>query len=337
MKPQKLLIIKLSSLGDILQASPVTPIIKQHFPNCAVHWLVFSSHLTLVTHNPHVDKAIGVRKNIFSLLKCGFTLLMNRYDAVIIMHRSPMLGLICRLLGYRVRIGFTDHRVNRHLTVKIPFDLTKTRRQRYSQLLSPLGIEASSEKPFVPIYVPTKETDFEVKQPCIAIGHGGGKNHESEMETRRWTGFDGLIDHLTKIYSRHHIYILGDEHDADLASEYQSLSLPRVSLVAGSLSMNQTAELLSKADVFIGNDSFLLFLAASQAIPTVGIFGPTHGAFIMPEGKMFTYVQSEVSCSPCYDPIHWKTCKAYNCPYQIRCMTTIDDRRVMSAVEGVLS
>jgi len=101
----------------------------------------------------------------------------------------------------------------------------------------------------------------------------------------------------------------------------RAMHTPALNLV-GATNTAELPALLASCDLFIGNDSGAMHVAAAVGLPVVGIFGPTDPEGTRPVTPRFTLVSQPVSCSPCF---------LRRCPIDHRCMTRISVDEVFSA------
>ncbi len=340
--PKKILIVKLSSLGDILRASFMPKLIKNTDDQITVEWLVMKHCSALINHNPYVDQTLLFPETKKEFLLKGpvflYTLWKKKYDTVIIAHRAPLLSFLCWALRIPHRIGFKDSRNNPWLTESVVFH-TNTPLTQLEHLLVEKALPLSAGQTCEPIYKYTEKDQVpNIPSPCITVAPGGGKNRFSSMESRRWQHYDALIQELRLHYPQYSVMILGDANDATEIENYECLSQPGVISLCGKLSIPQNAYVLSKSAGFIGNDSMLLYLALSQNIKSIGIFGPTSGLFCVSDTPNAVYLQSKSPCSPCYNPIFHASSFAYNCPYGIKCMAQdITVEQVLEKIKTTLN
>ncbi len=335
------LVVKLASLGDILQATALLPA----FSNQPVDWLVYSDQAKALAGNPFIRHVIAIPRGILGVLWVPFKVKKGQYCQVIIAHRHRLLAVLFRWMGVPKRVGFvTPGCSNRWLTDAVSFDLSKSRLQRFEALAAAAGATVSAMRPSRLIYKGKSRLPdipgWHVPDPYVVICPFGACNRDSEMPTRRWPYFPDLIRQLLLRYPRYHYVIDG------LAADCSKLRTPQWQALfaeghvhdwAGRLSIDYLACVLSHASLMIGNDSFPLFLAVSQATPAVGIFGPTSGHLIMDGFSDVMICQSSLACSPCYDPLHVSTTLAYQCPFLGECMHRISPENVVTAASCFLA
>jgi ADP-heptose:LPS heptosyltransferase len=125
------------------------------------------------------------------------------------------------------------------------------------------------------------------------------------------------------------IILLGVDKHVELGT-VPGFTVPGVVSLVNRLTVEETAALVSIGGLLVGIDSGLLHLAASTDTPAVGIFGATSPEFRFSRNSSCVFVASPVECQGCHHRLprlHWKT----GCPYDIKCMKTINVSSVVQA------
>jgi ADP-heptose:LPS heptosyltransferase len=234
-------------------------------------------------------------------------------------------------------LGFSSpEKSTRFLTRSVPFDLGISRHKRYLTLVSLLIDDKVVSSQYLPEFIPNQSISslIQFKTPHIVIAPFGGANSFSQMPTRKWNKYQQLISELLIKYPTHLIYLVGsDSEKIDLNGLAQLDNHVEVY----TKSIHHLAVLLQKAALFIGNDSFPLFMAVSQHCPSIGIFGPTDAQLIVQDYDDVQYIQADVTCSPCYNPLDGDAGIAYNCPFNTRCMEKISVIDILDLASKIIS
>ncbi len=332
--PKKILIIKLGSLGDILQTTFIIPIIKQIEPDSQIDWLCFKEYENLLINNPLINEVIS-SKNLILLFR---KLRSKKYSHVFIFHRKIIFSILTWLLNIPHRIGFSI-RKNPFLTQNIYFNVKISRPLRNLSLISNFFMPKNQTKiNYNPQFIlnPKNISDFVQdlsKNSYILIAPFGAKNKVSSMPSRVWPYFKELVKEINLKFPDYFIYFLGDKNNQININDIFALNSQNINL-AGKLNFDELAFLSQKTALFIGNDSFLLFLALSQTKKVLGLFGPTNGDLIIGDFHK-KFFQSKTCCSPCYNPLEGKKNKAYHC-LDNQCMKTILVKDVISLMRFML-
>ena len=109
--PQRILIVKLSAIGDVLMATPVARAVREAFPDGYIAWVVERKSADVVLGNPYLDEVIiydkeAAHKSFFATLTFGLRLRNKRFDTAVILHPTNRSHIIAFIAGIPNRIGF---------------------------------------------------------------------------------------------------------------------------------------------------------------------------------------------------------------------------------------
>jgi len=304
----KILILKPSSLGDVVHALPLLRILKQHYPWAKVHWWIEDGFAPLLADDPDLEKVhIFHRRNWNSLARfCGqFRLIMElreeNFDWVIDLQglaRSAWFGWLVgggRMIGLDSgREGaraFYDILVNRHSTDTHAVDWCLDAARL-------MGLDTSRSFEWLPEKAAMCGMPLDPCYKWIVFCPGA-----------RWPSKCWPLDYFVKLASkledlkgRVRIAILGTEEDIELG-EAIGRAAPEICLdLTGKTTLVEMVDCLRCARVVVANDSGPLHLAVALNRPLVGLYGPTHSAQTGPYGRSSDAIQANVSCSPCRLP-----------------------------------
>jgi len=313
---RRILIIKLSSLGDIVHTLPVLPLLKDGFPEAEICWLVERRHQPLLLHNPFIDRLITVdtlrwRKKPFSLstyreLFASIRELRQRkFDLAIDFQGLIKSGLLAFLSGAPLRLGFGKD------DLREPWSGIFLNRRRSSSpyevhvidknlgLLHPLGID-SSRVEFPLVFSGEAERYVTEGLSALKIGdfiiiNPGGGWRSKRWSTEKYASLgDMVIDQMG-----YHILLTWGPGERELAMEVASRmrNSPAISFPTD---IPQLIALIKRAKLLVGGDSAPLHLAVASGTPVVGIYGPSDPARNGPYNPADIVVRKEVPCAPCY-------------------------------------
>jgi len=354
-KPKKILIIKPSSLGDIVQSLPVASALKEQFAAAEITWLVNDSYVELLGLCPAVDKVIPffrerwgrfgrLLKNIAEWRKLVGGIRRERFDLVIDLQGLLRSGLLTAASGAPLRLGFRDAREGAWLfynhRVQLPPALTQALK-RYLFLLHNLG--CAETEPVFNIKIPPELMQWAGGQwqdsslypfhsssppmksgggPRIAVCPGG------RWRTKRWPAAK-YAQLLNKFKGK--VILVGAAADREVAAEIIAQLSGKITDLTGATNLVQLAAILAQADILITNDSGPMHLAAALGCPLVALFGPTDphrtGPWTGPWGHQHRILFSDIFCRPC---------RRRQCPEQ-ECMESISVELVYLAAEQILS
>lgn len=333
MKIKKALIIRLSSLGDVILALPVANSINRADPEISVGFVTSQRYAPLLAHSPDVDNVHvyasrqGASNSLRSLID---ELRRQKYDVVIDLQKNPRSVIMTALLNPLRVVSYPKRRLQRELQIRHP-----SRRSRightvdaYLRTLSWLGIEPVSRQPHLELKAGMREFGKSfVKQFRLTeniVGMCPGSKHFE----KQWPGFPPLAGLLLTDANMSVVVFkdLLDEFDPDLGISSDRLA------AADSMPIDKIAGVMAQCDVVVSNDSGLMHLAAALSVPVIGIFGPTHPVLgFAPLGATARVICDDVPCSPC--SLHGE--KKCRMPRKF-CFEKITPWRVKKEVDAVI-
>lgn len=333
---QRVLVIKLGSLGDILQISPVIDAMNEH-SDSVIDVLTFDEHRSLFEHHPNICQIISLKRSFMSLLKTIVRIICYRYDIGLNLHRSMALDALMFFCFVKYRVGFSSpEKKTIFLQVSVPFNLSVSRHYRYLSMVECVTQSSCKMSDYGLSYYKSPKAQLDVSfkgEPYIVMAPLGGNNRYSTMPSRVWGGYPELIQQIQQDVSTHHVILTGGPSDEDNLLKLKKSFDDRVQVFVGNY--DELALLLESAVCFIGNDSFPLFMAIASHCKALAIFGPTDSRLIVEPYQNTYFIQSEVSCSPCYNPLEGINNVAYHCPFEFKCMTTISAQKVFDKFKEI--
>lgn len=302
-EPQRILIIKPSSLGDVVTTLPMLCDLRRARPKAIIDWLIAPAFQALVQGHDALDhvilfdrKELGKSWRSLAALRkfrdLTHQLKLAKYDCVIDAQGLLRSGYFSRVTGAPMRIGFADAREGANLcyTHRIPIrrkDAMSVVRMR--SLLDPLNIphEAAPEYrvPLDPAAVP-KVAEM---MPPAAVGIIPG----SRGEGKRWPA-EAFAAVISVIAKDRPIILLGSPNERDLCEQIIRQSGTtghnRINL-AGHTSVAEMIAALSRCDLVIGNDTGPLHVAVGLGRKVVGLYGRTHPNSVGPYGQLENVVR----------------------------------------------
>ncbi len=328
--PERILIVRLSSLGDVVQSTPVARGLKSAMPDCHVTWAVQEPAVPLLAGNPHIDEIVpvGTRVRARSLLETWWRLKASEFTTAIDLQGLLKSGIITYASGAPRRIGKEEARESALFAYT---ELSPERwdqayiSQRYLQQCASLGVDTDD-------YVPElflDDDDFGPADELFATEHLGGDAPVvvlvpfSAEPRREWPEdrFVRLAEILTDKLGAT-IIIPGIESERPRAEALAQRMSCDATVFAGRTNIRQAAALLQRADLVIGGDSGLTHIAFAVRAPVVGILGPSplrNG----PKGERARTVYIDgIPCRPC---------RPHQPCADRRCMTQITPQMVADA------
>lgn len=336
-----ILIIRLSSIGDIILTTPIIRAVKAQFPDARITFLIKKEFIDLVKYNPNIDAILTVDK---SLGKNGLKDLKKQikaenFDWIIDLHKNLRSNYLKRGSAAFYKTKYPKFIFIRTLLVKLGINLYKTINPvylRYFEAVKNAGITYDNlgTDVFYPIedekIVKQKllEKGFDQTSPLIVLCPG------AKHATKQWLP-DRYIEVAKKLIAQdqYTICLAGGREDIQLCEDIKSAISSGTINLAGSLSLLQSAALLKMAKLCVVNDSGLMHLAQSQKTAVVAIFGSTSrelGFFPLKEKSIV--VEYPISCRPCSHIGREKCPKGH-----FKCMQEIQVEDVMKAISELIA
>ena len=348
-KPEKLLIVRLSALGDVVDVLPALRSLRSHFPDSKIAWLVEDRTSDILSDHPDIDEIIVFprkrwQRNIFKINKFFDTLSdiiffykklrSDSYDCVIDFHGNLKSGIMTFLTGSKNRIGFGKGHCKEfnYLFTKYHIYPAKKRMHRIERnlsLLSGLHISTHFQKPEIPIsaecdkFVTRFLDTINSSSKTIIIVHACTSEYGSY---KRWStsNYAILTDMILEHFEAKIIFTWGP-NELDIVNEIVGKMRGSAS-VACKTTIKQLTELIRHADLFIGGDTGPLHIASTLCIPTAAIFRPKDPIVYGPYNGRSIVVNKELPCSPCRK----RTCS------DTQCITSILPEEVFDAVSRLM-
>ena len=345
----KILIVKLSAIGDVIHTLPALTALRRHYPDAQIDWLVEDAASDLVEGHAALSRALVLRRREFvKLVKVGrfpsaarlfLSLLLQlrrtRYDLILDLQGLLKSSLWIFLARGRRKAGFgqgMEHSEKSHLFLNeripaISMEIHALDRGLY--LLRALGISESEVRYDVPIGNEEEKTaeqflvesGVRLDRPFVAI------NPMAKWPTKLWTPrrFEELAERLLE--KGFQVVFTGSREDRPLIDEMVRRLGSSVIRLDGRTSLKVLAAVYRSASVVVSTDTGPMHLAAAVGTPVVALFGPTAPWRTGPYGEGHVVLRAGVSCSPCFN----KSCKTADLD-PMACMNRITVEQVAEAV-----
>jgi len=343
----RILLIKPSSLGDIVHALPVLHGLRTRYPTAKIDWLVGKAFAQILDGHPEIDELIPFDRARFSRVgrnpivavefaRFLWRLRRRRYDLVIDLQGLFRTGFLAWATRSKVRLGFADAREGAarfytHALPPVPED-THAVDQNF-RVGSVLGFERTPIEFRLGI---AKEVRSEALKLLGGYWHVGDERlvavvPGARWETKLWPAerFAETIDYLqTKAPVK--CVLLGAPDEVALCEEIARQTQTAPLILAGRTDLRQFATILGLADVVLCQDSSAAHLAVALGRPLVCLTGPTNPRRTGPYRREDDVVRLPLDCSPCYFR------KLDQCPHDHKCMRDLDTTLVIGAVRRAL-
>ncbi len=330
-----ILVIKMSSLGDVMHALPSLHALRSLYPAAKISWLVEPQFAGLLPGKPYIDEKIVFYKNDlkkknllekFAYLKKLRTELHSRhFDLVIDLQGLLKSSLVALLSGCSNRIGYCEMREGSFLVTRAICGPNSKNHvvERYLDVIRYLG--AKVDKAVFPL------PDFAQQEARIKdILHQQGVTGKYAVffPGSRWVTKEWPLERYAELAKKFvkegvSVVIAGGPADREKGIKIKAgADCPQVVNLVGQTDMLDIAALVKNSCVCVGGDTGPLHVAAAAGAPTVTMFGPISSDRTRPYGELNTSIITTAPCSPCFKR---------TCPKTFICMDTISVDEVFSA------
>ena len=363
----KILLIKLSAVGDVVHTIPVLNKLRRRYPAAQLDWLVTPAIAELLRHNPAITNVIEFAREDWSTLwrltpffnyaRLAAKLRKTGYDLVIDMHGQLRTAVFTLATGAPVRIGYDRPRARvwdasprkfpeearKHAwhgaregswlayTDHIPLptlDLHAV--DRYLSIGPILGLE--KDPPDFSFPIPqAADSGVEALLRRHQLSGAGfvAMAPGTIWETKHW-GSDKFAE-----VARHFLQkgigvaLIGTRRERIVCEEVARLA-PGAVNVAGETTLTELAALIRRSAISVTNDSGPMHLAVALDRPVVSVFGPTDSVWVGPYGRIDAVLQAGIACSPCY------LRQLSRCHHGHACMENVSAGAVIERMNSVL-
>lgn len=338
-EPKNLLIVRTDRIGDVILSLPLAALIKKHFKNCKVSFLLREYTKPLVVNHPTLDDIIVLKeKNNNLLLKENIKLIKScNFDSCIIVYPTFLTALILFLTGINYRIG-TGYRWYSFLFNKKVFEHRKYAVKHELEynvgLLNKIGINEQVSRSQINFDLQVdrnevkelqsllKEIGFNSDKKLIVI-HPGSGGSAVDLPIDKMKELTGKLSELDDVL----IVITGSENELELCAKLEGHA--SVINLAGKFTLKKLIALISLSDIFISNSTGPMHIAAALGIYTIGFFSKIISCSPQRWGP---YTINRTIFTPTID---CKNCTREQCE-KLDCMRTIDIGRVFDETVRVL-
>jgi ADP-heptose:LPS heptosyltransferase len=323
----KILVIRFSSIGDIVLTTPVVRALRKRLPDAEIHYLTKRSFASILEANPYINKIIALDNDLNAVIE---QLQQEGYDEIIDLHHNLRTLRIKKALkkvpahaynklNLRKWI-FTTFRINVMPNVHIV--------DRYMQTVKHLDVhnDGLGLDYFIPEKDFLKAGDIPASHSLGFIGIVIGAAHNTKK-----LPIEKLRDLCTKI--DYPIVLLGGKEDIENAKKIAEVDPVKVYIACGKFNLNESADLVRHANLIISHDTGLMHIAAAFKKNILSVWGNTVPSFGMYPYQTFyeVFEVKKLYCRPCSKI-------GYNkCPHgHFKCMRNISMDAIVNRVNAFL-
>ncbi len=307
----RILIVKPSSLGDVIHSLPFLDVLRRGYPTSRIAWFVHENWAEVLHGHPDLDEVIPWSFQWRDLGALYRIFRHRRFDLAIDLQGLLRSGAIAYLSGAPSRIGFRNAREGASLfyTRKVSVPARPMHAvDRYLLIAEALGLDVRQAR----FRIPIQQGDEQAAESLLsARGLGAGDafvviNAGARWRTKRWP-----IERFAQLAVRIRdkgmpVVLIGGKGDAAEAERMMGLAGASLISLVGQTGLRPLAAVLRRAQVMITNDSGPLHLAVAVGTPVIAIYGPTDPVRTGPyrsiqrdPGGNSSVIRRDLDCSPC--------------------------------------
>jgi heptosyltransferase-2 len=326
MQSVKFLVLRFSSIGDIVLTTPIIRGLKQQVENAEVHFFTKPAFKEILSANPYIDKLHVLENDLNAQLK---KMKEEQYDYIIDLHKN--LRTLKVKSGLKV-ISFTFDKLNFQKWLIVNFKIDKLPPvhivDRYYEAVEVFDVEDDKKglDYFIPkesqVAVSSLSTDLKENEYLALVL---GAHHNTKMLTE-----EKIHSVISNIH--HPVVLLGGKDDYEYGESIQKKHQENVINACGKFSINQSASIINQSRVVVSPDTGMMHVATALKKPLISVWGNT-----IPEFGMYPYYPNALSaifevkglsCRPC-SKLGYKQCPQKH----FKCIEDINSSDIVSKIE----
>jgi len=342
------LIIKPSSMGDVIQALPVLTALKEAHPRARVTWLVARPFAGLLEGHPRVDEVLIFDRQRFGGMGQSLTiaaeflgflqrLRARRFTTVIDLQGLLRSGLLAMATGAPSRIGFREARELAPLfyTAEVSVPQAETHAvDRYLAVARRLGLGTPRATDHLP--VPDEARRAVRRRLAEEAGIGPGEPYLAVCAHARWVTKQWAPERFARVLEAMRAetgaraVLVGSGDAVESARAIREASPEPPIDLTNRTTLKELVAVIAEARAMLTNDSGPMHVAAAVGKPVVAIFGPTNPRRTGPYGPRHRVLAGRAACSPCYR----RRCLYGAGAAGLLCLTNITPDEVLEQLRG---
>ncbi|MBD3393571.1 MAG: lipopolysaccharide heptosyltransferase II [Chitinivibrionales bacterium] len=337
----RILVIRLSSIGDIILASPLVAALRARYPGARIDFAVKARFADLLRFDPHIDDILAFDggSGMPGLLGLARRVRDAKYDLVVDIHRTYRSTVIKLLAGAGATRTFDKQYLKRALLVwgkwNLHGDRVTTMPERYVDCVRDLI--GDMDMPPVTLHIDEQSRASALarlaskgpseNQPLVALAPGAA------WHTKRWPPDRfGELGAMLAGQNKAAVAVVGGEGDRDVARHvYGRIGDAAIDLT-GTTSLLETAVIIQRAGLLVSNDTGCMHMGRALRTPMVALFGCTVRELgYYPHGQQVAIIEKPVACRPCTHNGRRRCPKGH-----FKCMRDITVDEVFRAAQDLL-
>jgi len=299
----KFLVIRFSSIGDIVLTTPVVRCLKLQRPDIEIHFLIKPQFKSVMANNPYIDKIHVLQQDWSAMIE---ELRAENFDQVIDLHHNLRTLRVKKALKVPSR-SFNKLNIEKFIYTRFKLNIMPKVHvvDRYMETVAPFGVK--NDGAGMDYFIAPSE---EIKLQDIPASHHAGYIAliiGANYYTKKLPVYK-LKELCTKIH--HPIILIGGKDEVEEGNEVAAIDPIKIYNACGKFSLNESADLVRKSKVVIGHDTGLMHIAAALKKPVIAVWGSTTPSlgvdpyygdnYLYQHAKPYDNVQVEkLWCRPC--------------------------------------
>ncbi len=320
---KKFLIIRLSSIGDIVLTTPIVRCLKKQMPDAEIHYITKKQYLSILEANPYINKIYTIEEKFTEVIPA---LKNENYNHLVDLHKNfRSKGIIMKLR--KPSSSFNKINFEKWLAVNLKINRLPDVHivDRYFKSVSNFGIQNDNLglEYFIPVRDEVGLNTLPATHQKGYIGWAMGAKHNTKIFPD-----DKIIEACQKVIKP--IILLGSREDYERGEMIKTAVGEKIFNSCGLYNINQSASLVRQAEKIITNDTGLMHIAAAFKKEIISLWGNT-----IPEFGMYPYLPENydrshilevkgLSCRPC-SKLGFSRCPKGH----FKCMNEIDTEKII--------
>ena len=309
----KILILKPSSLGDVIHALPVLRLLKRHFPKGEIFWWLDTALVPLLEQDPDLSGIISFQRKRWAaparwpeIAASLRRMRQQRFDWAIDLQGLARSGLFAWLANARLTVGLDNLREGAREGARALYDMTPPRApatmhavDRYLAVLPLLGVPVHRDFEWLPR---RPEIAAQIEQKW----HPAGSRWVALLPGGRWDNKRWPVSYFVEVVKLMRqtpgikFVIMGSQDEHSLGQTIAATDPERCLNLAGLTSLVEMIEWIRLSSLTITNDTGPMHVAAALGRPVIALFGPTNPLSTGPYGQLGNVLQNtSLPCVPC--------------------------------------
>ena len=274
----KILIIRFSSIGDIVLTTPVLRCIRKQKPDAEIHYLTKTAFQPVVGYNPNIDKIHYLDNDLNALYPA---LKAEKFDYVIDLHNNLRTARVKKALAVEKTFAFPKLNVQKWMLVNLKANFMPDQSivERYFEPVREMGVvnDGLGLEYYIPPSAITDDEDIPTSHwPGFVACVIGGSYYTKKFPVEKWIEFCKEVPYP--------VILIGGPDDREEGRLIAELDPVKIYNSCGKFNLNESAHLVQRARVVVSNDTGLMHVAAAFQKPVISLWGNTS-----PEMGMFPY------------------------------------------------